>query len=303
MCPPGGDAPLRVGSLLMQIRRASLPADRDAIDLVIAQVERADLHPPLSEEALVALDSAVSPVGWLAEEAGAVSGFAQRRERGGATVVEVAILPERRAATAALLVDRICADEAAARLRFWAADSRTVDAVEAAGAISARYLLRLEGPLPPAERPTRVGRVRIVPFRPGADEGAYLIVSNDAFAGHPESGAWDRSVFAERTGRSWFDPDGLFLAWERGRPAGACWTKVHAGGVGEIYSIAVRPSEAGRGLGRSLLLTGFWYLTERRGSTVGMVWVDRANEAAVRLYRRMGLEPVTGRTELLMAGR
>ena len=287
----------------MQIRRALLPADRGAIGLAIAQVERADRHPPLSEEALAALAAASGPVGWLVEEAGSVIGFAHQRERGDVTVVETAILPEGRAATAALLVGRVCADGPSSTLRFWAADTQTAEVIEAAGGMPARHLLRLERPLPPAERPTPVGGVRIVPFRPGADEGAYLVVSNDAFAGHPESGAWDRGVFADRAGRPWFDPDGLFLAWERGRPVGACWTKVHPGGVGENYSIAVRPSAAGRGLGKTLVLTGFWYLAERRGATVGMMWVDRANEAAVRLYRRMGLEPVAGRTEFLLAGR
>jgi len=287
----------------MQIRRALLPADREAIDLVIAQVEQADLHPPLSEEALVAIDTGAGPVGWLAEDAGAVLGFAQRREHGGATVVETAILPEGRAATAALFIGRIREDEPATALHFWAADTLTAEALEAAGAVSARRLLRLERALPPTERPASVGPVRVVPFRSGADDGAYLIVSNDAFAGHPESGAWDSGVFAERAGRPWFDPDGLFLAWERGRPVGVCWTKVHPAGVGEIYSIAVRPSAVGRGLGKSLILTGFWYLAERRGCAVGMMWADRANEVAVQLYRRMGLEPVMGRTEFLMAGR
>ncbi len=285
----------------MQIRRALLPADRDAVGLIIAQVEGADRHPPLSEEALAALDSASGPVGWLADEAGSVIGFVHRRERGGVTVVETAILSRGRAATAALLINRVCADEPAAALQFWAADSRTAAAMQAAGAIPGRHLLRLERSIPPAERPTPVGRVQIVPFRPGMDEGAYLIVSNDAFEGHPESGGWDRGVFADRAGRPWFDPGGLFLAWERGRPVGACWTKVHLGGVGEIYSIAVRPSAAGRGLGRSLILTGFWYLAESRGATIGMMWADEANEAAVWLYRRMGLQPVAGRTELLLS--
>ncbi|MBU0513831.1 MAG: hypothetical protein KJ621_03570, partial [Proteobacteria bacterium] len=48
--------------------------------------------------------------------------------------------------------------------------------------------------------------VRITPFRSSVDEGAYLIVANDAFAGHPESSAWTRATFAERATRPWFDP-------------------------------------------------------------------------------------------------
>ena len=86
----------------------------------------------------------------------------------------------------------------------------------------------------------------------------------------------------------------------RGRPVGACWTKLHSGGVGEIYSIAVRPSASGKGLGRALVLTGFEYLADRRGAGTGMLWADRSNEAAVRLYGRLGMESVRERIELLL---
>ena len=134
------------------------------------------------------------------------------------------------------------ADDSAATLRIWAADPATAEAIQAAGAVPSRHLVQLQCRLPPVERPATAGEARIVAFRPGIDEGAYLIVSNEAFEGHPESGGWHRDTFAERAGRPWFDPGGLFLAWERGRPVGACWTKLHPGGVGEIYSIAVRPS-------------------------------------------------------------
>jgi len=284
----------------MQIRRASLPVDRDVIDGVVAQVEGAVGQPPLSEEALAALDASSGPAGWLAVQGESVIGFAHIREQRGAPVVEMAILSGGESVVVEALLDRVCADEPAATVRIWAADAGTAEAIEAAGAVSSRRLVRLQCSLPPVDRPAPAGESRIVSFRPGVDEGAYLIVSNEAFEGHPESGGWDLGTFAERAGRPWFDPGGIFLAWERGRPVGACWTKVHPGGVGEIYSIAVRPAAAGRGLGRALVLTGFWYLAERRGVTIGTVWVDRVNDAALRLYRRMGLEPVTEKTELLL---
>ena len=104
----------------------------------------------------------------------------------------------------------------------------------------------------------------------------------------------------KRQARPWFDPLGIALAWRRGVPVGAVWTKVHAGGVGEIYSIAVRPRAAGRGLGRSLVLAGFADLSARRGAATGMLWADEANAAAVRLYRRLGMEAVRRRIELLV---
>jgi mycothiol synthase len=63
----------------------------------------------------------------------------------------------------------------------------------------------------------------------------------------------------------------------------------HDEGLGEIYVIAVDPSRHGRGLGRALVLGGLASLAER-GVPTGMLYVDSANEAAVRLYQDLGFE-------------
>jgi mycothiol synthase len=78
------------------------------------------------------------------------------------------------------------------------------------------------------------------------------------------------------------------------------WTKQHGGGVGEVFAIAVRPRAAGRGLGRNLVLTGFADLAGRGGCSVGMLWADDANAPAIGLYRKLEMEPVRRRFELLV---
>ena len=53
--------------------------------------------------------------------------------------------------------------------------------------------LQMRVPLPvPTERPP-AGPVTLPlrPFRPGADEAAWLAVNGRAFASHPEQGHWD----------------------------------------------------------------------------------------------------------------
>lgn len=285
---------------MVETRPALLPDDRDAIDALVAAAAARDGFPALSEEASVALERVEGGCGWLALDGGRPAAFAHRRGHRGVTVVEVASAGERRAAAVAALVDAV-RDEAGGPVRLWSADPVTTRAILGAGAAPGRRLVRLQRSLEGLDPPEAPPGIRVARFRRGVDEGAYLVVANDAFRGHPESGAWTRETFEERAARDWFDPDGLLLAWERGRPVGACWTKVHPVGIGEIYSIAVRPAAAGRGLGTALVVAGFASLAGR-GIEVGMLWADRANEAAVRLYTALGMETVRERCEALLPG-
>ena len=125
---------------------------------------------------------------------------------------------------------------------------------------------------------------------PGHDEQAWLAVNNRAFGDHPEQGHWDLAELRAHLLEPWFDPDGLLLVEEDGRLAGSCWTKVHADTqppMGEIYVIAVDPDFQGRGWGRALTEAGLDWLAGQ-GLTVGMLYVDADNTAAVSLYRSMG---------------
>ena len=127
---------------------------------------------------------------------------------------------------------------------------------------------------------------------------AWLEVNNRAFRGHPEQGSWDLATIYERERQGWFDPDGFLLHERDGRLAGFCWTKVHEAEddeandasseqLGEIYVIAVDPDFQGHGLGRQLVLAGLASLCER-GVSTGMLYVDRDNDAARKLYFSLG---------------
>jgi mycothiol synthase len=138
-------------------------------------------------------------------------------------------------------------------------------------------------------------------FRVGEDEPAWVRVNNRAFAGHPEQGAWTVDMLRAREQEGWFDPKGFVLAFDDDGLAGFCWTKVHPArpprepdALGEIYVIGADPSRHGRGLGRALTTAGLESLADR-GITVGMLYVDADNEAAVGLYCALGF--VTHRTD------
>ena len=91
-----------------------------------------------------------------------------------------------------------------------------------------------------------------------------------------------------RLDQEWFDERGLLMAWNANKLVGSCWTKLHEGGLGEIYLIGVRPGARQKGLGRLMVLAGLSDLAERQGATEGMLYVDAANTAAMSLYEKLG---------------
>jgi len=161
-------------------------------------------------------------------------------------------------------------------------------------------------PLPLADPPRWPDGTTVRAFVPGDDEAAWVAVNNRAFAGHPEQGAWTVDMLRARQREAWFDPEGFLLAFDADGLAGSCWTKVHPAQpprepepLGEIYVIGADPSRHGRGLGRALTTAGLEWLA-KQGVTVGMLFVDAANEAAVGLYRALGF--VTHRTDRAYGG-
>ncbi|GAA1481260.1 mycothiol synthase [Gordonia sinesedis] len=126
------------------------------------------------------------------------------------------------------------------------------------------------------------------------DDAEILRVNNAAFAWHPEQGGWTAAQIRERVGADWFDPAGLFLAFDAdqdGAPTGDLlgfhWTKVAEPGLGEVYIVGVDPAAQGRGLGRILTLAGLHYLADRGIGEV-MLYVEGDNTAALHTYDRLG---------------
>ncbi len=215
----------------------------------------------------------------------------------------------------ALLSDALAviAADGGGHVTYWVHGTEADPAADAraagAGFAAERDLLQMRVPLPLPGEVLDAAQwpdgTTVRSFRIGEDEAAWVPVNNRAFAGHPEQGAWTIEMLQAREQEDWFDPDGFVLAFDAasdgGGLAGFCWTKVHPAqpprepdALGEIYVIGTDPSRHGRGLGRALTTAGLESLAGR-GITVGILYVDADNVAAVGLYRALGF--VTHRTD------
>lgn len=128
---------------------------------------------------------------------------------------------------------------------------------------------------------------RVRSYRADLDDAAVVEVLRETYAGTADAG-WDLARFGGRRGWSWFRPEDLLVAVdEAGRIGGLHWLKRRTAVVGEVYNLAIHPRAQGRGLGRMLLVAGLDHL-RRVGCHDVLLWVDLANERAVRLYTSEG---------------
>jgi mycothiol synthase len=239
--------------------------------------------PPLSEQALLSLDSdQVQHV--LARDDGALVGYGQRAgdsaELAGTDAAGQVLAELERDAPGPLVV--------------WAHGRHS-----ALGEVLARRGYRRERTLHQLRRPL-TGELPAAPLPPGvtvrsfvvgADEADWVALNAAAFASHPEQGRWTIADLAAREAEEWFDPDGFLLAHRDGQLIGFHWTKIHPDGAGEVYVIGVHPAAQGMRLGPALLRLGLEYLRER-GSAEVLLYVDDSNAAAMRLYERFGFDSV-----------
>ena len=127
-------------------------------------------------------------------------------------------------------------------------------------------------------------------FDADRDSEAILRINAAAFRWHPEQGDMSAGDLAEAMNQSWFSARGFLVAIEQGEPVGFCWTKIHHNvtpELGEIYVICVDPDHSGKGWGRQLVTAGLAHL-HKRGLTVGMLYVESDNKAALRMYESLG---------------
>ena len=282
--------------------------DRAALATLLARADEADAHPPLPEPQLrqLTLPRAGGAAGRtiVARVEGGIVGCALLSPaKDGSTVLHVVVDPPARGADDGVdvvsdLIGRAVAEAPPdAPIHLWAMQAGPDDDDRARrhGFVPERDLLQMRVPLPIAADVERATRPLVTrPFVPGRDEEAWVDTNNRAFEGHPEQGGWTVEQLRERMAADWVELDGFLVADDPDGPGliGSCWTKVHrdrSPALGEIYVIAVDPRHHGQGWGRSLAVAGLESLW-RRGITVGMLYTDATNEAAVSLYGSLGFD-------------
>jgi mycothiol synthase len=231
----------------------------------------------------------------------AVIGYLNLSSRDAAVpMTELVVHPQARRRGIGAAMARAALAKTAGQTHFWA--HGTLEAARATasalGLVPVRELMQMRRSLRDIREPappSQVGGVRIRTYAGTADDAELLRVNNAAFAGHPEQSGWTAADLAARRSAPWFDPQGLFLAFDdkTNRLLGFHWTKVHPDrpGLGEVYIIGVHPSAQGHGLGRMLTAVGVAWLARRLAAAdepTVMLYVESDNTAAIRTYQRLG---------------
>ena len=181
--------------------------------------------------------------------------------------------------------------------RFWAHGTleSARGTASASGLVPVRELIQMRRSLHGIAAPAVPDGISIRSYAGAPDDAELLRVNNAAFATHPEQGGWTATDLAERRAEQWFDPEGLFLAFDTQTDAllGFHWTKVHPEqpGLGEVYVVGVDPSVQGGGLGGLLTSVGIAFLSRRLAHAdqpTVLLYVESDNTAALRTYRRLG---------------
>jgi mycothiol synthase len=194
---------------------------------------------------------------------------------------------------------------------FWAHGTRepAQATASALGLVPVRELVQMRRSLRDVDEPAPPDGVRIRTYAGSADDAELLRVNNAAFVTHPEQGGWTAADLAERRAEPWFDPHGLFLAFEEQTNTllGFHWTKVHPekAGLGEVYVVGVDPSAQGSRLGGLLTAVGIARLARRLAGAdepTVMLYVESDNTAALRTYRRLGFSQYSVDTAYARSG-
>ncbi|MGH3977835.1 MAG: mycothiol synthase [Pseudonocardiaceae bacterium] len=270
------------------------PHTVEEVVALLAAAAAADGVDPVSEPVLLRLRHGRPGLRLLARDGGGtLVGFANLDVRGDRATAELAVHPGHRGQGIGTALATAVREHHDGPLWVWAHGEHPA-AVRIAGRHGMRrerelWQLRrdLADPLPSRPLPEGLSLRRFVP---GRDEAAVVEVNNRAFAWHPEQSGWDVGELAVREGEPWFDPTGFLLVTDGdGRLAGFHWTKVHPGPppVGEVYVLAVDPAAQGDGLGPALVLAGLEHLRDRGLGEV-LLYTESDNEAAVRMYRKLG---------------
>jgi len=131
--------------------------------------------------------------------------------------------------------------------RFWAHGTLPAAqaTAEALGLATVRELLQMRRSLRGVPQPAVAQGVTVRTYAGAGDDAELLRVNNAAFSWHPEQGGWTAEDLAQRRAEAWFDPAGLFLAFDGPKLLGFHWTKIHSGKPGaEPLDVSSGPSFA-----------------------------------------------------------
>jgi mycothiol synthase len=275
---------------------------RAARDLV-ERAERADGVAPLSEQAVAAIDTDRVTHVVFRSDAGDLLGYANITpgRDGEPSMIEAVVDPAARGQGIGQTLIGEALDAAGPGARIWAHGNLPAAQAQASmqGLKPLRELLSMRRPLNDPDLPLPDLEVPddllLRTYAGPEDDAEILRVNNAAFDWHPEQGGWSQDEIDARTSADWFDPEGLFLVFDRSDTdtlLGFHWTKVHPATddepeIGEVYIVGVDTGTQGRGLGRLLTLAGIAHL-EREGLTVVELYVEGDNAAALHTYERLG---------------
>ncbi|WP_405133662.1 mycothiol synthase [Nocardia sp. NBC_01388] len=269
---------------------------------VLERATAADGVAPVSEQAVLSLAADVPAEHLVQQWDGAVAGYANVAPAHGEhpAMAEVAVDPRfrRQGLGAGLVAAALAAGGPDARV--WAHGNLPPAQAVAArlGLRVARELWQMRRDLATPELPELVipAGLELRTYAGPSDDAEILRVNGAAFSWHPEQGAWTERDIEARRAEPWFDPKGLFLAFDPADPdriLGFHWTKVHFDEdpqIGEVYVVGVDPQAQGRGLGRLLTLAGLHYLRDR-GLGAVLLYTEADNAAAVNTYTKLGFGP------------
>ena len=98
------------------------------------------------------------------------------------------------------------------RIDWWTRDDQGTN--HGGQLIRTLHLLEVDLPVEVAAVPADV---TMRTFEPGHDNDAWIDQNNQAFADHPEQGAWNQRDLSMRLAEPWFDPSGFLLFEAAGR--------------------------------------------------------------------------------------
>ncbi|WP_067861941.1 mycothiol synthase [Nocardia shimofusensis] len=274
----------------------------EAVRALLERARVADSVAPVSEQAVLSLTTPGTARHLLAEQDGALAGYANLVPAHGdhPAMVEAAVDPGQRGRGIGTELVRAALAEGGPGARIWAhGDLPAAKSVAARlGLTVARELWQMRRSLATPQLPELEVPEGLVlrTYAGPADTAELLRVNNAAFDWHPEQGGWTEREIEARRAESWFDPAGLFIVAEAAAPErilGFHWTKVHtetAPPLGEVYVVGIDPVAQGRGLGRLLTLAGLRHLRSRGLDTV-LLYTEADNTAAVVTYTKLGFTP------------